>query len=254
MCTILFSFKTHPNYDFIFMGNRDEFKTRPSANAGFWKSNPNILSGIDLDKGGSWTGITREGRIAFVTNYRRFPFDDNSNLSRGFLTSEFLKGSTPPEKYLKDIQNKNYMYSPFNLIIGTPEELWYYSNIENKIKAISPGIYGISNSLLDIPWYKVEKAKKAFSALINTPFSIEDLFDILDDREVPADKFLPKTGVPLETERLLSSIHIDGSDYGTLYKTIILISKSGKVDFHEKHLNREKDWVLNSHSFELVRK
>ncbi len=251
MCTILFSFKNHPIYDFIFIGNRDEFKNRPSARARFWKTNPDVLSGIDLKKGGTWTGITKGGRIAFVTNYRAYPFKKNSSLSRGFLTSEFLTSTIPPKKYLRIIRSKSHMYNPFNLIVGTPEELWYYSNVENKIKGISPGIYGISNSLLDTPWYKVQKAKESFLSLINTTFSINDLFSILDDREIPADEFLPKTGVPLETERLLSSIHINSPDYGTVYKTIILIDKSGVVNFYEKHLNQKDNWILNSYKFHL---
>lgn len=161
MCTILFAFKTHPEYDFIFIGNRDEFKARPSIRAHFWESHPNVLAGIDLEKNGTWTGITKEGRIAFVTNYRDFTLIKDSNLSRGFLTHDFLTSSIQPKEYLRIVQNKGSMFNPFNLIVGTTEELWYYSNIEDRIRRISPGIYGISNSLLNTPWYKVEKAKNA---------------------------------------------------------------------------------------------
>ncbi len=251
MCTILFAFKTHPEYDFIFIGNRDEFKARPSIRAHFWESHPNVLAGIDLEKNGTWTGITKEGRIAFVTNYRDFTLIKDSNLSRGFLTHDFLTSSIQPKEYLRIVQNKGSMFNPFNLIVGTTEELWYYSNIEDRIRRISPGIYGISNSLLNTPWYKVEKAKKRFTSHLNNSFTVKGLFDILDDTEIPPDDYLPQTGIPLETERLLSTIHIDSPEYGTLYKTIILIHRSGRVDFYEKHLNKKNNWVLHSYTFRL---
>ena len=46
------------------------------------------------------------------------------------------------------------------------ESLCYYSNIENKIKKLSPSIYGISNHLLDTPWSKVENLKQNFKTVI----------------------------------------------------------------------------------------
>jgi uncharacterized protein with NRDE domain len=254
MCTIIFSYKAHPKYDFIFIGNRDEFKARPSKKAHYWKSDSNVLAGKDIEKGGTWTGITTEGRIAFVTNYRDFTLNqDDNNLSRGCLTSNFLTSSIDSKKYLRNIQSKKNIYSPFNLIIGSPEELYYYSNVEDKIKNLSSGIYGISNSLLDIPWYKAEKAKKQFTHYINKEFTIEELFNILDDTEIPADNYLPSTGIPLEKERLLSSIHIDSPEYGTLYKTIILVGRDGKVQFYEKYLNNDNTWSLHSFKFRLLR-
>ncbi len=251
MCTLLFAYKTHPKYDFIFIGNRDEFKNRPSLEAHFWKSHPDLLAGMDCEKGGTWTGITKKGRIAFLTNYRDPTLKKEVGLSRGMLTLNYLADRMPPEEYLKSVQLQHADYSPFNLVVGNPRELWFYSNVENKIIPLAKGIYGLSNALLDTPWYKLTKAKNRFAQLLKEEPSVEGLFDILDDTETPADDKLPETGVPLEIERMLSSIHIDTPDYGTQFKTVILITREGRVEFHEKHLVEKDRCILTSFSFNI---
>jgi len=250
MCTLLFAYKAHPEYDFIFIGNRDEFKNRPSIGAHFLSSHPKVLAGIDQEKGGTWTGITADGRIAFITNHRNLSLRRESSLSRGYLTLDFLIDTISPEDYLKKIQKHYAEYNPFNLVVGTVQELWFYSNIENVIKPLTAGIYGLSNAVLDTPWYKVTKAKKRFTELISKNFSIDELFEILADTEVPSDEHLPETGVPLETERMLSTIHIDSPNYGTLFKTVILVNKQGEVSFYEKQL-RKDCWHSSDYSYVL---
>lgn len=251
MCTLLFAYKIHPEYDFVFLGNRDEFKNRASLGAHFWESHPNVLAGIDSEKGGTWTGITKEGRMAFLTNYRDPSLITDSALSRGYLTRDFLTGSDSPEEYLQSVKGKHTAYNPFNLVVGTVNGLWFYSNIENQIRIIEPGIYGLSNALLDTPWYKVTKAKKRLSHVLASGFSVDELFDILDDIEIPPDEYLPRTGVSLERERILSTIHIDTPDYGTLFKTVLLISSQGKICFYEKALSPDGHWHRSSYTIDM---
>jgi uncharacterized protein with NRDE domain len=233
MCTILFAYKSHPEYPLIFLGNRDEFKNRPSMNAHFWEENPNVFGGRDLVACGTWTGITKTGRLAFITNHRQLPLKRDVPKSRGALTSEFLVGVETPQKFLKRIQNEHTEYAPFNLVVGTLDELWFYSNIEDEIKRIEPGIHGLSNGLLDTPWYKVEKGKRRLAEQMDSEIIVEDLFQILNDEEIPHDDLLPKTGVTMELERTLSPIHIDTAEYGTVFKTIIMVDHNGLVRFYE---------------------
>lgn len=250
MCTILFAYKAHPKFDFVFLGNRDEFKKRSSLGAHFWLSHPNLLAGLDSEKGGTWTGITKEGRIAFLTNYRDPLLQKESTLSRGYLTRNFLISSVSPKRYLQDIQLQRTSYNPYNLVVGNFNELWFYSNVENHIRTIKPGIYGLSNALLNTPWFKVRKAKSRLTHLLNTDFSLDQLFDILDDTEVPPDEELPKTGIPLETERMLSTIYIDTPIYGTLFKTVILVTTQGNVYFYEKTFSNDGHWHLSTYNFD----
>ena len=59
MCLILLAWHAHPEYPLIFAGNRDEAYDRPSAAAEFWKNDPDIFGGCDLEKGGTWLGLSR---------------------------------------------------------------------------------------------------------------------------------------------------------------------------------------------------
>ena len=72
-----------------------------------------------------------------------------------------------------------------------------------------PGIHGLSNSLLDVPWPKVCKGTRLLTEVLQQPtFEAEDLFAILRDREYPADEELPDTGVGLKMERMLGPIFV----------------------------------------------
>jgi uncharacterized protein with NRDE domain len=227
----------HPEYDFIFVGNRDEFKKRPSKGAHFWENHPHILAGIDLEKGGTWTGITTSGRMAFLTNFREPHLKKDGLYSRGFLTRDYLLSDTDPQSFLSSIKVDYKSYDPFNLVIGSIDDLWFYSNMNNKMMRIKPGIHGLSNAYLDTPWFKVIKAKERLSEMIYKDFLIDELFSILDDKEIPPDTLLPDTGIPIDLERTLSTIHIDTPTYGTLFKTAILIRKDGHVEYYERALD-----------------
>lgn len=234
MCTIVFAHKAHSKYPLIVLGNRDEFKNRPSKGAHYWPENPHIFAGLDLKEKGTWMGVTTDGRLAFITNYRDFKLHKPDMKSRGELTRDYLLSNLSPENYLKWVQQNRHLYNPFNLVVGTVDALWYYSNIQNKIIKISEGIHGLSNAFLNTSWYKVDKAKKALKDILKQDnIEVSQLFELLNDREIPDDSLLPNTGIDIELERVLSSINIDTELYGTLFKTIILVDKKGELTFYE---------------------
>src|SRR5690606_19073555 len=107
--------------------------------------------GKDLQGGGTWFGITRSGRIAAITNYRDPRSHRNDAPSRGLLLTDYLLGTADPEDYLERISGKGAAYNGFNLIAGTTRELYYYSNRKGGVIALTPGLYGLSNHLLDTP-------------------------------------------------------------------------------------------------------
>ena len=119
-----------------------------------------VLAGRDLEKGGTWLGVTRNGRFAAVTNFRDARNPQRNGLSRGHLVSEYLRGSSSPLLYLNELRMTADRYDGFNLLVGDTEALFYFSNRENVIKALEPGVYGLSNHLLDTPWPKVARGKE----------------------------------------------------------------------------------------------
>ncbi len=235
MCLIFFSINQHPDYKLIVVANRDEFYNRQTAPASFWKDHPSILGGRDLEAQGTWMAITREGKIAMVTNYRD-PQHINPNApSRGQLISDYLIGSKKPEDYLKEIEPTAKQYNGFNLVIGTVDDLWYFSNYKNGIDSIKSGFYGLSNHLLETPWPKVEEGKRLLNPILNQD-KIEPklLLDLMHNETIAADGKLPNTGLSLERERALSSMFIKTDGYGTRCTTVVLVDHQNNVEFVER--------------------
>lgn len=251
MCLILFAYNVHPNYRLILAANRDEFYERPSAPADFWAKHPQVLAGIDLKEKGTWLGVTKSGKFAAITNYRDPASWMESAPSRGGLVSRYLTGSSSAEEYLKRVSAKAAEYNGFNLLLGDARDIFVCSN-RGAMQKLTPGIYGLSNRLLDTPWPKVRRGKKLLKAALDkTGSELEDaLFAALADRRVPPDRQLPETGVNLDWERMLSPMFIESPVYGTRSSTILLIGRNNRVKFMEKVYDGEKEpWMTSRFSF-----
>ncbi|MBW1701539.1 MAG: NRDE family protein [Deltaproteobacteria bacterium] len=243
MCLILLALRSHPAYKLIITANRDEYYERPTAAAAFRAEIPDVLAGKDLRAGGTWLGITRKGRIAAITNYRDPASVKSGSPSRGKLVSDYLSGRESPVNFL-DVLGKNAgQYNGFNLIVGERDDLYWYSNRGEGTHNLAPGIYGLSNHLLDTPWPKVIRGKEALERLLyNEKDPAPDaFFRILADRTIPHDEHLPDTGVGLEWERILSPIFITSPTYGTRSSTLIMIDMNDRVTFIERTFNSDPD-------------
>jgi uncharacterized protein with NRDE domain len=225
MCLAVLAIRTLPDIPVVIAANRDEYHARPAAAAAPWKDDPRIIAGRDLKSGGTWMGMTRGGRYALLTNYRD-PMSIVANApSRGKLVENFLRGDATPEAYSKGVEEDGASYNGFNLVVGDTSSAWYYSNRGGPARELQPGIYALSNHLLDTPWPKLARTKAAFTQLLRTSSTpdIEGLFDALSDRSVALDSELPDTGVGLERERFLSSVFIVGLTYGTRCSSVMTL-------------------------------
>ena len=236
MCLILFSYAMQPGYRLILAANRDEFYDRPTLPLAAWQDAPDIYGGRDMRGNGTWLGISRCGRIAALTNYRDPKAQKPEAPSRGLLVSRFLEGSESPHNYLQELQKTGHHYNGFNLLVGDLTELCYYSNRDEETRILGPGIYGLSNHLLNTNWPKIIKGKEHLLKILSRQdrWESEELFSLLSDRVIPPDDQLPDTGVELQWERILSPLFITSSIYGTRSSTVVLIRNSGDVIFEER--------------------
>ena len=234
MCLIVLAWRTHPDYPLVVAANRDEFFARSSAPAGFWPDAPEILAGRDLEAGGTWLGVSRRLRFAAVTNFREGDRQLVDAPSRGALVADFLAAENDPETSLEALVRRSAGFNGFNLFVGDGQRLGYYSNRGPSPRWLAPGIYGLSNHLLDTPWPKLSAAKTAFAkALQHLPDSAR-FFELLADQEIVADTHLPETGVPLEWERILSAIFVNSPEYGTRASTLLTMHRTGQVTLVER--------------------
>jgi len=236
MCLILLAWHAHPGYPLVFAGNRDEAHDRPSAAADFWSDAPDIHGGRDLDKGGTWLGITRAGRFAAVTNYRDGHPRKPAPLSRGNLAARYLRGAGDPAQFMKVLAPEAGNYGGYSLIVGDLGQLLYSSNRGNGVVAITPGVHGLSNHLLDTPWPKVSRGKARVAALLGATGEelIDGLFTALSDRAPAPDTELPDSGVGPQRERELSPAFIAAERYGTRASTVVLVNRHHEATFIER--------------------
>ena len=235
MCLIVFANNVHPKYKLIFAANRDEFYNRPSEQAEFWSEYPDLLAGKDLQAGGTWLGITKQGRFAAITNYRDLKNLKPNAPSRGNLTLDFLISDISPQEYYTKLKPTINEYNGFNLLPGTVDELFYFSNMTDGLMKIESGIHGISNAVLNTPWPKVEKGKQQLQRLLQQDeIHAWEVIDILKNSNPAKDQDLPDTGVGPELERMLSPIFIKSEKYGTRCSTVVMIDNDNNVKFVEK--------------------
>jgi uncharacterized protein with NRDE domain len=231
MCLILVAWQAHPAFPLVVAANRDEFHQRPSAAAGPWPEAPAVFGGRDLEAGGTWLGVREGGRFAAVTNVRE-PGVPQGRLSRGALPRDYLLGAATPAAFATAIQAE--AYSGFNLLLADGGELWWCSNRGGAPRRLEPGVFGLSNHLLDTPWPKVAKAKLRFTQALPVLPAFQPFFELLADPEPAADEDLPRTGVPLAWERLLSSVFIQGETYGTRASTVVTRDLDGVFRMEER--------------------
>jgi uncharacterized protein with NRDE domain len=237
MCLILFAYQTHPDYELVLAGNRDEFYTRPTQPMAFWDEQPELLAGRDLEAGGTWLGITRQGRFATVTNYRQAGSALTHAPSRGHLVSDFLSTREAPEHYLDDLAIRAAAYNGFNLLLRDRSGLFYYTNRGSvEPYRLAAGVYGLSNHLLDTPWPKVVRGKQQLSALLAAGKKPDTgaLLALLENRLIPDDSELPDSGVGLDRERMLAPMFIETASYGTRSSTVLTIDSKGTMEVCEK--------------------
>lgn len=242
MCLLTFAIDEHADYPFIFAGNRDEFHARPTASAQWWEDAPDVFGGRDLEAGGTWLGIRRDGRFAVVTNYRDPDLKPADALSRGELVRRFLATNLSMSDMHAWLIDDAVRFAGFNLLYGQLQvnnpagNLWYFSNVlDTGPERLQSGIHGLSNHLLDTPWPKVVRTRERLADIIRTGETGHDaLLDMLDDPEPADDDDLPDTGIPLDWERRLSAPKIISDTYGTRAATTLLLDRHGRLSFRER--------------------
>jgi uncharacterized protein with NRDE domain len=251
MCLILLAKDYHPEYKLILAANRDEFYHRKTEAANFWDEHPDVLAGKDMEAGGTWLGITKKGKIGMLTNYRDLRNLKEHAPSRGRLVLDYLTNGHKPDEYLDEIKPIAPKFNGFNLLVGYPDQLLYFSNYGNGVEKVPGGIVGISNHLLETPWPKVQRGKNKLQSIIDEEkFDTEHFFELLRDNTIAADEHLPDTGLDLERERALSSMFIKSPGYGSRCSTLIMINKKDEVIFAERVYNQQNgDSFTSSYNF-----
>lgn len=239
MCLILLALNVVPERPWLLLGNRDEYHARPSAAAQAWADAPEVIGGRDLEAGGSWLAVNRNGRFAAITNVRSGTARRGSR-SRGELVATFARGRGAPAAYAAETALHRDEFGPFNFVVGDHAVAACASSLRGEAWSLGPGVHVLSNGPPDASWPKVERLREGFLALVRDGESREEglddtgLLDLLADVTQPPDDELPETGVPFELERILAPIFIRGERYGTRASTLAYARSDGRLVLHER--------------------
>lgn len=242
MCLIAFAIGVTADRPLLLAANRDEFFERPTEPLHRWalKDGTLVAAGRDLRDGGTWLGLSEDGRVAMLTNVRSAN-PGPGRRSRGELTTRWLSAGADREALVAGIAAADY--GGFNLVIGDLAD-GQWSWISNRDPAnphtdhapalhqrhLGPGIYGLSNATLDTPWPKTQRLKHALAeALAHGDPDPAPLTRVLSDHQPSPEAELPSTGVPCEIERALSSPFVDmaGRGYGTRSSLLMDVTRNG---------------------------
>ncbi|MFN3629162.1 MAG: NRDE family protein [Casimicrobiaceae bacterium] len=245
MCVAAFLWNPGASEPLLLAANRDEFRARPSAPLARWPEG-DLVGGRDLESGGTWLAVAPRDdgqtlRFGLVTNIRNPAFRKPGAPSRGLLLPDFLRGAYSPMTHLHDIASSAGEYEGFNLLVGEigpgGASLAFLNSLEGRPRLLAAGLYAVSNASLDTPWPKVVRLRQALAhARAEREPSRRELrlLRALANRQCAPDSELPRTGVPIEWERTLSSVFIDRPEYGTRASTVITIEASGRVAMLER--------------------
>lgn len=207
MCVVALALDAHPKWRIILAGNRDEFHARPSAPLARWEgADSHIIAGRDLVSGGTWLGVSEQGRIAVVTNIRTGNPPDPAKASRGDLVIDYLRGRSVPALETLD------HFNAFSLITIGPESAILTANRPSPMaEPITSGIQGLSNGLPNEDWPRKSRLLEAFKEVIHSANDLPDAMLSL-----------------LGSESIDDSIFIRSDIYGTRCSTVVLVDYEGR--------------------------
>src|ERR1700683_88211 len=247
MCLLVLAWQTHPRYRLVVAANRDEYHERPAAALAKWPPPLQLIAGRDLRAKGTWLAIDRQRRFGVVKNFRDLQPPRTAAPSRGDLIPHYLGaaggGALPASEFFAALAPHAREYSGFNLLLTDADSLWYGSNRASPFaRPLAPGVYGLSNELLDTPWPKLERVRQGFETWLRTPQPPPPaaLFSLLADRTTLADDtaFPAGPGLTREWARALSAPFVLHPDYGTRCSTVLLLEDSGRLYLAERRFDR----------------
>ena len=221
MCTLFFRHQPGDEFPLAVLSNRDEAYGRPAGGWDWRGSEKDCFAPIDLEAGGTWIGLNRQGVVAALTNI--FPsWEGTAFRSRGALVTDLLQLERAAEAptAMERIFSAD-AYNKFNLLVADPLTAVVFSWAGDGLDTfeLRPGVYQVNNILFDG---------------MRQP-----------DADGPNEMWLERE-VGCLTEHPLVCRHGDG--YGTRCSHKLLIHKHG--------LERSRVWHLDGHpcegKFQLV--
>ena len=235
MCTIIILNRMTSAYPLIVAANRDEFYSRPTRSPGFLSMQPPIFGGQDLEKGGTWLGVTGSGVVCGLVN-QRTAHQKTGARSRGEVVLTALKKNSveAARRYLDDLNLDDY--NPFHILVADHGAAWIMSGYPHRSwHQLPPGLSVLTNGGLNADTFpKVNRIRHLLrSSATHHPKLFSQLKRVLADQWMP-DTFQAFEGAGLDehTQRALHAVCVKTPMYGTRSATIVGLSSTVPNQFY----------------------
>src|SRR5450759_363983 len=111
--------------------------------------------------------------------------------SRGSLVRSFLESTASVADGLTNLRKVGADYNGFNLLFSDGERLGVYESARGEGRELGPGVFGLSNHLLDTPWPKVTIAKSRLLDALGDGVNEQSMLALLRDERPAPDEQLP---------------------------------------------------------------
>jgi uncharacterized protein with NRDE domain len=232
MCLILLAQKPSDDFKFVMASNRDEFYSRPTTPAHWWPDIKDLLAGKDLEQGGTWMGMSKNGKFAAVTNVRDFyaeNYSDISYLSRGDLVKDFFISPQSSEEYISNLNYNDYLGC--NLCLYDQEELSFFSS-KGKEEVEKENIFVLGNKKIGEESKKINLAKEDFKNILKKNFKNSDLLKLMQS---PAEQYeFEENTIKSRHGNEFLARFIKSKIYGTRSTTVMTINNDNVVSISEQ--------------------
>lgn len=234
MCTLVAFHKVRADYPLVVVGNREELYARRTSPPRWWGKSPNVLAGVDDEKGGTWLGVSERGLYVGLTNQRPEAQPDPSLASRGEVVAGLLHCATLDEVVALVRTLEGAHYNPFNLLFGDGDRLFaaYVRGAARvELQELPPGIWVLPNDRIGSPDFpKIERATGLATPMIALPWDelVSAVPTLLADHTEPPDEVLDRLHLPPwlppAMRGPLAAICVHSPSYGTRSATVAAIA------------------------------
>ncbi len=133
----------------VICANRDEFHQRPTQMMHWWpvhETQSPMLAGKDLQAGGTWLGLSQQGRFSALTNFRQPQLLDKNKKSRGDLVLQALVKTD--QKISVQLNESAHLYNGFNIVFGQLNKLTCFDSVSQKTQVLTSGFIACATALL----------------------------------------------------------------------------------------------------------
>ena len=239
MCTLVALHRVRADYPLVVAGNRDELYARRTASPRRWPGEPPVLAGLDLEKGGTWLGVSARGLYVGLTNQRSELPADEGLASRGEIVGALLHAASLDDALGVLATVDSDRYNPFNLLLGDGRRLFVvYARPQQRIETheLPPGVWVLPNDRIGSPDFpKIERAQTLAEPLVAASWDelIAGVPTLLGDHAQPPEERLAELHfpdwLPAPIRGALSAICVHTPRYGTRSATVAALSE-GRVE------------------------